>query len=691
MKNKWIIICCLFLFSITAYSLEKGSFFEKLKSSMRGQEVSSAVLDYGSMGRVLKQTGLIRTVAQDDYFQYTEQALIRITLESDVASHLFLYWASKNQTYSKRRLKTLPVAVGKNECAFVIPVINKVQKIRIDPIAELGEVVITNITLEQLGFSDISLSYGKGLEFVLPVAGVSDVKLTSKGLSFKSINHDPQFELTLVDLKKIEDVAFPRKRQKTTYQHTPNKGLQDFPSSKIIKENAFKKGWPIVSVVVDKDDLYHPDKGIIPNKTQRGKYWERPAYLSYFDENGKLTFASMAGMRIHGGKRVQLFSSFRFYFRKKYGISTFNGFTPEIKFSPNKLPLKRLIVHHTKWPYGGWVFNNPLAYDISRRIGCVVPETKLALLYINGEEQGIHFMVPQINDELLENYFGHKDFMSYKFRSVNTRKSKATYNKKLWKPATSHDDLTMAKVGKQIDLDNLARHLFSFAFCGTTDFYQGIGVLDQSKPENKLFWINWDMDHSFYNVYPKVANGKIWQQKGWRLVYKQGNFHIGRTKLFSRLINEDPVYRDFVISLSMDLMNHRINQKYLQERLSYYEGMLENYGQGDSNYIKLLRNYMKERPTFLRKEMRELFKLGPIFSCTVKGPKEITYSIDDYPEESDYQGYYFEGREITVKITSLHQKNFSHWLVNGKIIKNPILLYSVLSESIIEPVFKNYE
>ena len=693
MKNKWIILCCLALFAIAAYYLEKEAVFGEIKKTLQEQEVPGGILNYGSIGKVLKQTGLIQTVATgDEYFPYTEQAVIRIFLETDVTSDLHIYWAQKKQVYSQKRHTGLPVIAGKNEYSLVVPTLKKIHRLRIDPIAEHGEVTISRIIIEQLGINDILLSYKKGLQHLVPLAGVSNVRRTSKGLSFTSTSDDPQFELYLENLKSIEDIAFQRKRQKTNYQHIPNSGrLEDFPSSIVIKEQFFKNGWPIVSVVIDRDDLYHPDKGIIPNKTSRGRYWERPAYFSYYDENGQLAFASMVGMRIHGGKRLQLYSSFRLYFRKKYGISQFAEFQPEIKFSSNSVPLKRLIVHHTKWPPGGWVFNNPLAYDISRRIGCVVPETKLTLLFVNGVDQGIHFLVPQIYDGLLKSYFGHKDFVSYKFRSENSWESQVFYNERLWKPTTSHDKLTMEDVGKHINLDNLARHLFSFAFCGTTDFYQGIGVLDKSNLDNKLFWINWDMDHSFFDISSRSAERELWEQDGWHLIYRQSHYKIGRTQLFSRLLNEDPAYRDFVISLSMGLMNHRINQKYLQGRLKYYNNMLVNYGQSDSHYIKNLNLFLQNRSTFLRDEMRAMFKLGPSYSCHVKGPVGIKYVIDDYPEDTDYQGYYFEGNKITVRIASSHNENFSHWLVNGEKIKNASLSFSVTSNSIIEPVFFNHE
>jgi len=72
-------------------------------------------------------------------------------------------------------------------------------------------------------------------------------------------------------------------------------------------------------------------------------------------------------------------------------ISEFTEFQREMKFSSNSVPLKRLIVHHTKCHPGGWVFNNHLAYDISRRIGCMVPETKWTLLFVNGVDQRYTF------------------------------------------------------------------------------------------------------------------------------------------------------------------------------------------------------------------------------------------------------------------------------------------------------------
>ncbi|MCI5212060.1 MAG: hypothetical protein D3910_25510, partial [Candidatus Electrothrix sp. ATG2] len=406
------------------------------------------------------------------------------------------------------------------------------------------------------------------------------------------------------------------------------------PSSKVITKKHFKKNWPILSLVIDENDFYHPDTGLVPNKSSRGRQWERPVYCSYFDEKGALRFASMAGMRMHGGKRMQLYNSYRLYFRKEYGQSQFSEFRPKIGFSGKAEPVKRLVVHHTAWPEGGWHFNNTLAYDIAHRIGCQVPETRLALLYLNGVEQGVYFFVPHIGEQLLAAYFGHNDFLYLKYKSDLSSNNKVL-NVRLWGVLRERGKLTMQVAGKVVNLDNLARHLFSFIFCGTTDYYQGLAVLDTSQPDKKVFWINWDMDQSFiWDVYSNEIAMTEWQQRGWDLVYMDPPYTANdvRPRLFSRLLHEDPAYRQYVLTLYRDLLNHRLNARFAKERLSYYSTMLESYGKKKTKYMRMLDELMKRRPEVIRKETERLFKLGPSLLCQVTGPPDVRYEIDGYDE-----------------------------------------------------------
>ncbi len=701
MKKYWIILCCLCCFALGAV-LERTAFFSDLKAALQRQEVSSGILDVGKMGKILKENGLIRAVPEDEFFlpgtyQTRSRSVVRILMESNIDTELHLYWLTKEkQKYSTKRYVKAPVTAGQKEYVLLIPALPEIHRLRIDPATELADIRISRVSLYYDG-QDILLSPDNGLDLLEPLAGINRIQHDGKGLFFTTQHADAQLELRLAGLrdpKSIEQLVFQQKRQKTLFRHVTDAGnMRSFPSSRIIKKKHFKKNWPVLSLVLDDAGLYHPDTGLIPNKSSRGRQWERPASCSYFDEKGNLRFASMVGVRIHGGKRMQLYNSYRLYFRTEYGRSRFPDFQPRMEFSSKAEPVKRLVVHHTAWPEGGWYFNNTLAYDIAQRIGCQVPETQLALLYINGVEQGVYFFAPHLGERLLQSYFGHDDFVFYKRRSAITPEAYALSVDLLWGPATDPEKLSMEKVGKRIDLDNLARHLFSFLFCGTTDWFQGVAVLDTSTLDNKVFWINWDMDQSFIQ---DVLSDKIvmteWQQRGWGLVYTlfpPYPAHDVRPKLFSRLMNEDPAYREYVLTLYRDLLNHRLNARFAKERIEYYSSMLESYGKKETKYMKMLDEFMKRRPAVIRQETEKLFKLGPSLLCQVTGPADIQYEIDGYDELSGYQGYYFKGSRITVSIDAPYQKKFSYWLVNEKRVDSSRLDFEVREDLIIEPVFQN--
>jgi hypothetical protein len=679
------------------------AFFADLTTALQRQEVPGSILDIGKMGKILKEKGLIRTVPEDDFslpgtYQKKSRSVVRILLESSIDTELHLYWLTKKkQKYSTERYVKAPVTAGQKEYSLSVPALSEIHRLRIDPATNLADIRISKVSLHYDG-QDILLLPEKGLDLLQPLAGIKRVHHDSKGLFFTTRNTDAQLELRLADLRKpksIEQLAFQQKRRETLFRHVADsRGIHSFPSSQVITKRHLKKNWPVLSLVLDDADLYHPDTGLVPNKSSRGRQWERLASCSYFDEKGKLRFASMVGVRMHGGKRMQLYSSYRLYFRKEYGLSRFPEFQPRIGFSSKAEPVKRLVVHHTAWPEGGWHFNNTLAYDIARRIGCQVPETRLALLYINGVEQGIYFFAPHLGERLLQSYFGHDDFIFYKHRSTITSEAYALSVDLLWRPATAPEKLTMEKVGKRIDLDNLARHLFSFLFCGTTDWFQGVAVLDTSIPDSKVFWINWDMDQSFIqDVFSDKIAMTEWQQRGWGLVYSplpsSSPTHDIRPKLFSRLLNEDPAYREYVLTLYRDLLNHRLTADFFQERIQYYRGMLESYGKKETKYMKMLGEFMKRRPEVVRKETEKLFDLGPGLLCQVTGPADIQYEIDGYDEFSGYQGYYFKGSRITVSLDAPYQKKFLYWLVNGKRVDGFSLDLEVLENLIIVPVFND--
>jgi len=458
---------------------------------------------------------------------------------------------------------------------------------------------------------------------------------------------------------------------------------EKLPSTLIMNKKIISQRIPILSVVVDDHDLYDPETGIFENNKKKGREWERPCFISYF-ENGKLLFASGAGIRVHGEKKEK---GFRLYFRDIYG---FDQFKPGILFDNKSEPLKHIVVHDDT--RGKFHFNNPLAYDVSEKIGCIVPHTKPVKVYLNGSVHGkiSYSMTEHLSKEYLISHFGHDNFVFV--RSKGRKRLPIEYkNMHEW----AHDKdtrMTMEEVKQHVNLDNLSRWHISQLFCSNTDAYQGLTLLDKSKSDSKWFWINWDMDHSFRNKYETELKN-IWEQERAFdvLVYhRKDKTNDPRITLFRRLINEDPRFRKYFEGLFMDAMNHRITPVFLNSRVKHYEKIALSFGFFDMEYINQIRLFLDNRPAFIRKLMKKYFNSPESYLCIIKGPDNIEDEIDGYSSSSGYKGWYFKGSQISIKVND-DRKTVSYWLVNGKKYEsyNNKLIYTVVTETIVKPVFKH--
>jgi len=490
----------------------------------------------------------------------------------------------------------------------------------------------------------------------------------------------------------INATIFRKKRHVGEYLYKANpRGAKDMPSSVVIDEEELKKGWPVISITVGKDDLYSKERGIITHYGSKGREWERMAYVSYY-EKGKLLFATSAGIRLHGNRPKP--ASCRLYFRKEYGTQQFK---PGILFSPETEPVRTLVVRISG-------FRTSLAYDISRRIGAAMPEYKLARFFFNNEDKGIFSLTAHLSRRQWKAHLGHDNFIFYRYTSASDEESVKGHRKlKLW-ALDKRTKMTMKEASKFIDIDNLSRHVFSNIFLGNTDWRQGVAFLDKSKAGAKWSWINWDMDHSFIDLAARrIGKRGEWTQEGIEL-YTSGKTWVGpnptirrplekrdvRAIIFTRLLRESPEYRRYFVRLVMDLLNHRINPGFMQSRADYYDEKYRAFKiyKGLLDRLENKRRFMKFRPNFLRNQMQQHLGVGESLACEVKGPVGIKYLIDNYPEKENYYGWYFKGEQIKVEIVSRQKASFLHWLVNGKNVREHPLVYSVNSKTVIKPIFK---
>ncbi len=471
--------------------------------------------------------------------------------------------------------------------------------------------------------------------------------------------------------------------------------LEAYPSSTVLDPEITASGLPILSVVVADKDLNDPETGIITNRKRKGKEWERPCFISYYN-NGQLLFASGAGIRIHGGSKYKRpMESLRFYFRKAYG---YDQFQPGIIFNNQSIPIKQVIARIENR------YANLLALDLSRRIGCLTPEVHPVVVYLNGKKFGKRYaLIEHLDKDWLRSHFGHDDFILLRTTGhPEMRKISSAYQKlKKWVYDTDIR-MTMAEVDKRVDIRNLSLWFVSQFFTADNDMYQGPLLRDRTKPDARWFWVNWDMDQSFVNPYE--ADVKIlWQQslnmhnvirnpKRDRKNPRTARFQNKdpRAILFRRLSSEDPDYKIYFERLFMDTLNHKINPPYLNAWLDRQRDAILPLNTDDRAFFQTLAEFLQHRPAYLRKMMRTYYDSPESHSCDVFGPIDQGITIDGYPSELPYKGWYFEGSQITLQIDPGKHHRLVGWRINGRIINSTESQFShtVMAPVRIEPIFK---
>ena len=168
---------------------------------------------------------------------------------------------------------------------------------------------------------------------------------------------------------------------------------------------------PVVSINTADDNLFSDDgiygygpSGI--NFDYRGKDWERPATVEYF-ENGQLKLSQNIGLRIRGkSSRYSPQKSFKLYAREEYGTKKFeNVFFPEL--GDNKL--KRL---NLRTPHNDFIRSmaaDHLASKLVEDLDIDAPMSERCVLYVNGEYWGLYTLQESMDNHYPETRYGVND------------------------------------------------------------------------------------------------------------------------------------------------------------------------------------------------------------------------------------------------------------------------------------------
>ena len=140
----------------------------------------------------------------------------------------------------------------------------------------------------------------------------------------------------------------------------------------------------------------------LTNSTEKGRGWERPCEISFYDNGGRFLAGRQAGMRIRGGmSRGYMQKSFNFYFRKDYDPEplTLDLFGREEAHKALSLRSGGNTTDTVK-------FMDPLLEDLARGRKVMVLNMRPAVLFINGEYWGPFSLNEKLSDDLMAARFG---------------------------------------------------------------------------------------------------------------------------------------------------------------------------------------------------------------------------------------------------------------------------------------------
>ena len=407
---------------------------------------------------------------------------------------------------------------------------------------------------------------------------------------------------------------------------------------------------PLLSLVVDPADLWDSQHGIYANPLQHGVDWERPAVVTYIDQDHHLGFEVAAGVRLHGNKSRELDKKgLRLYFRQEYGI----GQLDYPLFPDSSVHTFDCLVLHNggqdwaAYQRDNWtLLRNPLTDRLALELGSYATHNRPALLFINGEPWGIYYIRERLDDHFLENYHHvtQADFLEDAEHPVTD--SVLAGDRENWESLirflethTLTDPEAYAYVESQVDLDNLIDYNLLQIYAGNIDWPgRNIQQFRARVQGGRWHWLFWDNDHTFAadphgHLDSNLVEMVLDEQHHAETDETEGEGSVeteGHDTLLLRKLLENSTFRTRFLTRAADLLNTTLAPDGV---IAHIDGLAtevapdvdyETLRWGSPNdwaaNVEELREFARLRPDILRQHLINSLDLRGTTSLTFTAP-----------------------------------------------------------------------
>ena len=381
------------------------------------------------------------------------------------------------------------------------------------------------------------------------------------------------------------------------------------------------KNASVISVVTDPDNLLSKERGIYRygNWENSGAEWERPAAVTYFEEDGTIPFETTMGMRIHGNYiRRWGQKSLRFYFREELGLKNLKGYqlipgAVNADGKPTK-KYKRFILRNGGNEYAYSKMQDVFIQSLVSDRAFTTQSSRPCVLFLNGEYWGLYNLMERYSDNYLEEEFGVDKDNVVVIKNDELDEGKEE-DFALYEQLQAMADLDMSltdnyeKFKKMVDIQSYLDYYATEIYIGNKDW-----------PDNNVqLWRTREDDGSDYGdtkwrymLYDTEYSMNLWGQDN------NGNtnrLQEARNKdaLFDALCKNDSFKQSLADTL-MDLADKNFKSadaaKKLDAMAAVYRPLMEQYkkrfGNGDvDSRVRDMKSFMANRKSQIKKHIQE--------------------------------------------------------------------------------------
>jgi hypothetical protein len=461
----------------------------------------------------------------------------------------------------------------------------------------------------------------------------------------------------------------------------------------------------VLSIVADPYDLFDEDEGIyvrgkvykewlsdenrdqelaverVPtNYRMRGREWEIPVSIQWFDDENTLRLSQGAGVRIHGNySRERAKKSFKLYARKEYGSGSF-----QYEILEGLAGKENLLIRTN-------LGNDSLMHGLLKETGIPVSACTPCFVFINGEFWGLYEIREKQDEKDIAGYYGldADDLMVIKNteleagtapEEITDDRASAVYRDLLSKVSALDCSTAegFAAVNELMDVDNYVSFIAAISYLNNTDY---------------SYWRNFTIWRTAEKGEGEYADAR------WRWIFQDMDLSCAMSSGGGVIaaFEEDPVFTSLwksdafktaYLTRVMDYANVELTPEYVREYitpiLTYYDPYLvesnvrfsagsNTSGKPSAKTISTLMSFFNGRRNAVVKQLMETFGL----TCGTS-----TLSISNLPVGSaleinghqahlygkTWSGVYFTGAAVSFKAGDIPGFEFVGWYEGDEMI-----------------------